>query len=163
MPSNANIFPRLIDNATMQTLPIEDGNLIFNTDDKVIYLDNEGQRLRYGGTVVVDNKFSDTSTNPLQNKVVSSLIKTIKLSLSKDSWSSEAPFSQTLSINGMTNKGLPNIFLALSETLDEANDKLKEKNFGFISYYKTENNMITFYCKYKKPTVDLPILVEGIY
>lgn len=162
--SNANIFFRHIDDDTMQSLPVTDGNLIFNKTDHVIYLDNEeGQRERYGGEVVIDSDFSDTSINPLQNKQVSKLIKTLKTTLSKDGWTPTKPYKQSVVVNGMTDKGRPDIDLALGEDDDEPNDKLREKNFGFIKYYVTSENSIEFVCKYKKPTIDLPILIEGIY
>ena len=68
--------------AYIATIPIEDGNILYNSTTKEILVDENGSRIRYGGAIVVDTALSTTSTNPVQNKVITSSINTINANLS---------------------------------------------------------------------------------
>lgn len=60
--------------AEIDLIPIEEGNILFNTTNKEIVVDDDGSRTHYGGTVTVDSALSTTSTNPVQNKVIGNII-----------------------------------------------------------------------------------------
>lgn len=143
--------------------PIQDGNLLFNTSDKRIYMDDGSKRYQYGGINIVDEELNADSLNAVSNKAVNGIINTIDINLASNGWSSYAPFTQSVNIDGMTVNGNPIIKLKIGETLNAVADKTAKKNFGFIDYAITEFNKITFYCKYKKPTVDLSVQLEGVY
>lgn len=49
--------------------PIVDGNFIVTGDGRV-FIDYGTERIPIGGSIIVDSAMSDTSTNPVQNKVV---------------------------------------------------------------------------------------------
>lgn len=49
--------------------PIVDGNFIV-TGDGGVFIDYGTERIAIGGSIIVDSTMSDTSTNPVQNKVV---------------------------------------------------------------------------------------------
>ena len=68
--------------AYIATIPIEDGNILYNSTTKEILVDENGTRIRYGGAIVVDTALSTTSTNPVQNKVITTNINTINANLS---------------------------------------------------------------------------------
>ncbi len=68
--------------AYIATIPIEDGNILYNSTTKEILVDENGSRIRYGGAIVVDTALSTTSTNPVQNKVITTNINTINANLS---------------------------------------------------------------------------------
>ena len=58
---------REIINAT----PIVDGQILFETDTKNIYMDEGSNRIEYRATTIdIDNELSTTSENPVQNKVI---------------------------------------------------------------------------------------------
>lgn len=158
---SVRILPKRVPNH--ETVPIEDGNLIFDTTNKRIYMDDTDKRYQYGGEVEVDQEFNTSSYNPISNATVTKLIKEESINILSTDWSSSKPYTCEKEINGMTYNGKPDIFLKLSEGSEESEDKLQKKNFNFIDYYDTGSNSIVFTCKFKKPTVDLPILVRGIF
>ena len=158
------ILPKRVTQGEMEDLPIQDGNLIFNTTDKRIYMDDEdGTRYQYGGTNEVDQDFNVSSLNSISNKTVTKLITEKQIELTTTGWSTQAPFKQEVEVDGMTVKCLPEVTLVISDEQNESNHKLLQKNFNYIKFYDTKNGGIVFTCKYKKPTVNLPILLKGIY
>lgn len=77
-------------------------------------------------------------------------------------WSSAAPYTQTVSVTGMTANDLPVPLLDVSKATNWANEKLLRKNYGYISYYDTAEGSITFTAKHMKPTLDLTIGLKGV-
>jgi hypothetical protein len=58
----------------LNTISNVDGQVLFNTTTKKIYMDNGTSRVEYNGTV--DTALSTTSTNPVQNKVITGKLGT---------------------------------------------------------------------------------------
>ena len=58
---------------------VEDGSLLITTDSKKLYLDNGEERIQVGevGGVTVDVAMSDTSVNPVQNKVIKAYVDSL--------------------------------------------------------------------------------------
>ena len=60
---------------------VEDGSLLITTDSKKLYLDNGEERIQVGGVggvgVTVDLAMSDTSVNPVQNKVIKAYVDSL--------------------------------------------------------------------------------------
>ena len=63
---------------------VEDGSLLITTDSKKLYLDNGEERIQVGGNsggsaggVTVDVAMSDTSVNPVQNKVIKAYVDSL--------------------------------------------------------------------------------------
>lgn len=55
--------------------PISDGQILFETDTKNIYIDEGSNRIKYRTlTVDIDNKLSTTSKNPVQNKIITTKV-----------------------------------------------------------------------------------------
>lgn len=51
--------------------PISDGQILFETDTKNIYIDEGSNRIEYRATTIdIDDVLSTTSENPVQNKVI---------------------------------------------------------------------------------------------
>lgn len=56
--------------ANIDNVAYTDGQMYFPTDQNKIYLDTGNQRKQYGGDTEVDSALSTTSTNPVQNNIV---------------------------------------------------------------------------------------------
>ena len=77
-------------------------------------------------------------------------------------WSTTAPYTQTVSVTGIKATDLPIPLLDTSAALNYNSEKLMRKQYGWIGYYDTADESITFTAKYRKPTVDLAIGLKGV-
>ena len=76
------------------------------------------------------------------------------------SWSgSAAPYTQTVTINGITSAHNPIIDVVMSGTY--STDQQRIEQWGYIYRAVTGTNQITFYAS-EKPTVSLPIRVNVV-
>ena len=78
------------------------------------------------------------------------------------SWSESAPYTQEVSVSGITANDSPVISAGAPSTLNAANYADLIKNFAMIDRAVTSSNKITFYCYRKKPTADIPLYIKGI-
>ena len=80
MADNASITILRNTKANIDAEPIKDGNILFTTDQakNKIYTDVGTTRIQIGGTVDVDTELSTTSTNPVQNKVITNSINDVR-------------------------------------------------------------------------------------
>lgn len=86
-------------------------------------------------------------------------IKTI--SLSSSAWSSEAPYTQVATVDGIKDGDVPIVGCGTPTTLNEANIKAVEKAYAMINVAEvTADNKITFFCYSKRPSVDIPIFIK---
>lgn len=77
-------------------------------------------------------------------------------------WSASAPYSQTISVSGITSSDNPVIGLNLPTNTTAANEKLIKKAYGCLSSAVTNNGSITLYCAGKKPATDFTIFIKGV-
>ena len=82
--------------------------------------------------------------------------------LTASGWSSTAPYTQTVEIDGITESDLPVPLLDVSGAESLSEEKAMKKQFGWISYYDTDDGSITFTAKYRKPTMDLSVGLKGV-
>lgn len=103
------------DDATAaDTQPVRKG-----TDGKLYTAPTSG-----GTTITVDSEMSDTSTNPVQNKVAKAYMDKFKATVRTanigTTWTgSEAPYTQTLSVLGVTADSVVDIFLSSDATASQ--------------------------------------------
>ena len=85
MADNASITILRNTKANIDAEPIKDGNILFTTDqaENKIYTDVGTERIKIGGTVDVDTELSTTSTNPVQNKVITNSINDVSRRLNE--------------------------------------------------------------------------------
>lgn len=84
--------------------------------------------------------------------------KLVTATLTVADWSAEAPYTQTISVEGIIADDAPHVSPVYSDTLETA---LAEKEaWAMVSRGKPGENAITFTCFEDKPTVDIPILIE---
>lgn len=127
----------------IESLPIIDGQFILELDkgnDGQILLDNGDKRIRLGGSGTLDNRTALFTAS---------------------GWSSTAPFTQTVTLSGMTSTSYPIPILNTEKVTTFSEQKLKQKNFNFISKYEIGLNTIKAVAKFNKPTVDLEIDFRG--
>ena len=86
-------------------------------------------------------------------------VKTVTLSASK--WSTSAPYTQTVTVSGVTAEDSPVIALYISGSPGAAAVKAMRKAFGYLDRAVTGNGSITFYCYEKKPAADFSVSVKG--
>lgn len=77
-------------------------------------------------------------------------------------WSASAPYSQTISVSGITSSDTPIIGLSLPTNTTVANDKAIKKAYGCLSSAVTNNGSITLYCASKKPVTNFTFFIKGI-
>ena len=77
-------------------------------------------------------------------------------------WSATAPYSQTISVSGITSSDTPVIGLSLPTNTTAANEKLIKKAYGCLSSAVTNNGSITLYCAGKKPVTNFTFFIKGI-
>ena len=84
------------------------------------------------------------------------------ITLARTGWSTTAPYSQTVVVEGITDIDTPIPMLDLSASANYREDKLLQKQFGWLSYYDSGMGKITFVCKHMKPTMNLPVVLKGV-
>lgn len=122
------------------------------------------------GTKSIDDVTSYTSEGDLfgandinvTNKAINRSNSKKSITLTSSGWSSSAPYTQTVSVSGMTAEDLPIPLLDVSSASNESAEKQLRKQFAWLSYYDTAAGQITFTAKYKKPTVNLTIDLKGV-
>lgn len=77
-------------------------------------------------------------------------------------WSASAPYTQTISVSGITTSDTPIIGLSLPTNTTAANDKAIKKAYGCLSSAVTNNGSITLYCAGKKPVTNFTIFIKGV-
>ena len=102
------------DTTAADTQPVRKG-----TDGKLYTAPSSG-----GTTITVDSAMSDTSTNPVQNKVAKAYMDKFKATVRTANigtkWTgSEAPYTQTLSVLGVTADSVVDIFLSSDATASQ--------------------------------------------
>lgn len=73
-------------------------------------------------------------------------------------WSSAAPYTQTVSVPGISAADNPILTLYAPTSTDSKN---KERAFGYVDRGVTGDNTLTLYCYNSKPEVDFQVLIKG--
>lgn len=84
------------------------------------------------------------------------------VALPASGWSGTAPYTQSVSVAGVTAEDAPVIGILISEGTTAANVKLQNKAWGCVDRAVTGDGTITFYCYNKKPAADFSVLIKGV-
>ena len=76
-------------------------------------------------------------------------------------WSSSAPYTQKIVVEGVTADHSPVISHYLEEGVSQSVVKARNKAYAMLDKAVTGAGSITFYCYNKKPTVDFSVLIKG--
>ena len=91
------------------------------------------------------------------------VVKGIKaIALPASGWSGTAPYTQTVSVAGVTAEDAPVIGILIAEGTTAANVKLQNKAWACVDRAVTGAGTITFYCYNKKPVNDFTVNVKGV-
>lgn len=119
-----------------------------------------------GGSFVSKN--GDTMTGPLTIPTPTASghavnkgyvdTKTVTATLSASGWSSSAPYSQSVTVAGLTDAKRAHAHPVYSGTL--ATDLEIKAACACVSYAKRSGTTVTFYCLEEKPSANIPVEVE---
>ena len=84
--------------------------------------------------------------------------KYVYATLTASGWSASAPYTQTVTVAGVTAKKPPHITPVYPGT--EAEDKALKEATGAVSYAKPGAGIVTFTCLENKPAIDIQIQCE---
>ncbi len=84
------------------------------------------------------------------------------IALPASGWSGTAPYTQTVSVAGVTAEDSPVIGILIAEGTTAANVKLQNKAWACVDRAVTGAGTITFYCYNKKPGNDFTVNVKGV-
>lgn len=85
-----------------------------------------------------------------------------QVSLPASGWSATAPYTQVVSVPGVTAADAPIVGLSIAEGTTAANVKLQNKAWACVDRAVTGAGTITFYCYNKKPANDFAANVKGV-
>ena len=97
------------------------------------------------------------SGDPTVNDALAKLVHTTSITALASGWSNSAPYTQTVSVSGVT--AAMNIDYALNPT---ATSEGAAEAFGYISSMETASGGVIFRCNTEKPSVDIPIVLKGV-
>lgn len=96
------------------------------------------------------------------NSAINALFGRTTATLVTGSWlGSSAPYTNTVSVSGITSTDTPIIALNLASNTAAATVKATQKCWSFVTKITSGNGSITAYA-YQKPTVDIPIVIKGV-
>lgn len=107
------------------------------------------------------DKFGANDINETNTEI--NKLETVKTAtLATASWSTIAPYTQTVSVTGITADDKPIVSLYLPDGITAANVKLQSKAYACVDRAVTGAGSVTVYCYNKKPAVDFRIQMKGV-
>jgi len=135
---------------------------IFNADD----INNTNSQvntniadLLKANATIESNKAALTTTIE-NNKAALTQLRTITLTVS--GWSSAAPYTQTISISGMTASDSPTVGILYPASLTETQKANIDKGSNMITKLETVSGGLRVTCQFRKPTVDIILGLKGV-
>lgn len=117
--------------------------------------------------LAVDNGFTGTEEEWLASLKGNDGVTTIQTSkidktctFSADGWSDTIPYTQTVTVEGVTESLNPRIDLIVSDNV--VTGKKEEIAFSYFTRVTTGDGILTAYCYETKPNVDLNIMIEVV-
>lgn len=98
------------------------------------------------------------NVNTQLNKIQNSIVITLLVS----DWSDSAPYSQRIAVSGLKASDEPGVYPWTPKTLTADATKTQRKMAALITSGETEDDYITLYCGYKKPTADFQVILKGV-
>lgn len=96
------------------------------------------------------------------NKAIEEVRNVRTATVSSSGWSSAAPYTQTINVEGITEDDEPTISLYLAGSLSSSNVKAMNKAYGMLDRAVTGDGTITLYCYNKKPATTYTIAIKGV-
>lgn len=96
------------------------------------------------------------------NRAVNALNHVVPVTLQASGWSTAAPYTQTVPIEGLTTEDNPILVKVIADGATPEQVKAYNKAFGMIDDGDTENGQATFRCYNKKPDIDITVKLKGV-
>ena len=112
------------------------------------------------GSSTTDVMSQDSVTTQLNSKATTAQYTATLLAANWADVSGNAPFTQTVNIQGILSTDSPFVDVVLSSTTETAKSQLEA--FGCLSKIETADGYITATCLDTKPTIDIPIKMKVI-
>ena len=96
------------------------------------------------------------------NKAKKEIREVRTASVPSSGWSSSAPYTQTIEVEGITEDDEPTISLYLAGSPSSENVKAMNKAYGMLDRAVTAEGTITLYCYNKKPATTYTIAIKGV-
>lgn len=77
-------------------------------------------------------------------------------------WSSSAPYTQTVSVSGITSSDSPIISLYIPNNTNASTAKAAKKAYGNVDGGTTGNGTVTLYCYNGKPAANFSVSIKGV-
>lgn len=146
-------------------------NLIKNADETVS-LDDVTQYIQEGDSFTAsDINATNKTVNNLDKQLKTYMDKTDteiedirtvkKVTVPLSGWSSEAPYTQMIAVDGISNKDFPIVSLYIPNGDNVADNTLMKRSFGYVDNIVTNVGKISLYCYEKKPTITFRIMIKG--
>lgn len=146
-------------------------NLKTNYKDAVFSGNRKYQEVNNGdGTVSFNDQTSYTQQGDRfgasdingTNTAINAMIGVKNATFPSSGWTgNSAPFQNVVAVSGITSTDTPIIALNLANNTTAANAASAHQAWSFINAIVSGNGTITAYA-YKKPTVNLPIIIKGV-
>lgn len=94
-------------------------------------------------------------------EAVSRATNVVNVTFVDSGWSSSAPYTQTVAVDGITANDAPIPFF-VDDGTSEAESKAKMKSYGFVTCFDSGNKTVTATCKYKKPEATFTVGLKGV-
>ena len=106
------------------------------------------------------NKPSINGVTLVGDAELTAIVRNFTGTLSADGWSAEAPYTQTVAIDGITADMSPIVDIVLSDDVDTA--KAEQTAWSCITKAVTGDGIITFYCYDTKPETAINFKVKAV-
>ena len=116
--------------------------------------------------IIVDSVLSETSTNAIQNAVVTEALKNVpttykyETAIPVEGWSVVAPYTIDITVEGLLGTDTPDITVIQDADVTIAQAQIEA--WSKVSRIVTGTNKITCTCYEEKPERQIPILIKGV-
>lgn len=114
-------------------------------------------------TAALDAKI-DQETAALDAKISgnhSKTLKSVNVTFPASGWSASAPYTQAVNVSGMKETDAPTPGIIYPSNVTESQKASIDKSSNMITQLETKNGYLLATCKFKKPTVDIIIGLQG--
>lgn len=139
-------------------------DIMQNTQRKFSQTDNDDGTISLTDETVYSQKgdaFAAIDINNT-NKAIEEIREVRTASVPSSGWSSSAPYTQTIEVEGITEDDEPTISLYLAGSPSSENVKAMNKAYGMLDRAVTAEGTITLYCYNKKPETTYTIAIKGV-
>ena len=85
-----------------------------------------------------------------------------EVKLPADGWSSDAPYTQTVALEGVMSSDRPDVYLNYPDSIDESNAEAYVEAYGYINKVETVDNALIVTAFYEKPAMDITLTIKGV-